>query len=184
MPEILTEVVWRLAAENVVYLETMFSPDLGTRSVLVPMMQRLLDFASLWDVVKLSGFHSGIPVTIATLTSCYKLAVPLGRHCNSNSILLSRGAAEVLLDHLLPMRLPYDHALEQAWLYGLRLRIVSPAPCPAETGLASTIATQATRHGKLPFYRRIPTLLFRSRTEFSRVAYGLLHVARAKLFRS
>lgn len=38
VPEILTEVVSRLATENVDYLETMFSSDLGARSVLVPMI--------------------------------------------------------------------------------------------------------------------------------------------------
>ncbi|MCF7764048.1 MAG: glycosyltransferase family 25 protein [Verrucomicrobia bacterium] len=146
----------------------------------VPLLQRLLELGKLWDVVKLSRIHSGIPVTLAKLTGSYRLAVPLGRHCNSNSLLLNRRAAQTLCERLLPMRLPYDHAIERSWLYGLRLRVVSPAPCLAETGQASTIAEN--KSDKFVFYKRIHTLLYRSRTELLRVVYGMLHVTRFWLF--
>ena len=145
------------------------------------IVEKLVAQAATWDIVKLSSFHSGTPVRIAALHGPYALAVPLSRHCNSNSILLNRRAARVLLEQLLPMRLPYDHALERAWLYGLRLRIVTPSPCPSDSGLSTTIGSpQQVRRLKLPLHQRLPAMLFRLRTELCRLGYGLLHVIHSR----
>ena len=145
-----------------------------------PLLQRLMDTGEQWDIVKLSSFHSGTPVRIGKLFGAYELAVPLSRLMNSNSILFSRRAAQGLLDKLLPMQLPYDHALERASMMGLRLRMVTPLPCPSDTGLSSTIGDrQRLRQFKLRWYRRAPAMLFRARTELLRVYHGLTHVLRA-----
>lgn len=146
-----------------------------------PLLQRLIAVKAHWDIVKLSSFHSGTPVRIAKLHPPYALAVPLSRHTNANCILFNRRAAQVLVDKLLPMRLPYDHALERAWLFGLKLRVVTPSPCPSETGLATTIGDrQRLRTFKLPLYRRLPAMVFRLRTELARVGFGLVHVLRSR----
>lgn len=124
------------------------------------LLQRLLNVPDDWDIVKLSGFHSGTPVRIRDLNAPYALAIPLSRHMNSNSILFNRQAAAILVSRLLPMVLPYDHALERAWLYGLRLRVVTPSPCPADTGLGTTIGNRQHLKGfRLPFYQRLPAML-------------------------
>lgn len=147
----------------------------------VPLLHQLLHHASDWDIVKLSSFHSGTPVPLAPLVQPYRLAVPLSRHCNSNSVLINRQAARVLLRRLLPMRLPYDHALERAWLFGLKLRVVSPSPCPADTGLTSTISLGPRVQRKFPWYQRGPAMVYRLVTELCRFGFGLMHVARAWL---
>ena len=145
----------------------------------LPLLRELLQHGPAWDIVKLSSFHSGTPVPLVPLVPPYALAVPLSRHCNSNSVLINRHAARVLLHSLLPMQLPYDHALERAWLFGLKLRVVTPSPCPADTGLASTISAQASLARKFPLYQRGPTMAYRLVTELSRLGFGLMHVARA-----
>jgi len=147
----------------------------------VPLLHELLRHTSAWDIVKLSSFHSGTPVPLVPLIGPYALAVPLSRHCNSNSVLINRHAARVLLRRLLPMRVPYDHALERAWLFGLKLRVVSPSPCPADTGLASTISLGTCLQRKFPLYQRGPAMAYRLVTELSRFGFGLMHVARAWL---
>lgn len=148
----------------------------------MPLLRQLLAHASSWDVVKLSGFHRGTPIKLAPLHGPYALAVPLSRLCNSNSLLLNRRAAERLLRELLPMRLPYDHALERAWLWNLKLRMVTPLPCPADTGVGTTIGTSTTmRRYKLPAHRRLSTYLFRLRTELGRAGFGLAHVLGERL---
>ena len=145
-----------------------FPPDF------MSLMERLLQTSGGWDIVKLSCFHSGTPMSIGRLTDRYRLAVPLSRLMNSNSILFNRHAAEVLLARLLPMRIPYDHALERASSMGLRLRAVTPMPCPADSGLSSTIGDrQHLRRFKLRWYRRGPAMLFRTRAELQRAGLGL-----------
>lgn len=124
-----------------------------------------------WDVVKLSSFHSGTPVNVTALEAGYHLAVPLSRLNNSNSILYNRVAAKRLVRELLPMRLPFDHAVERAWLYGLRFRSINPVPCDADTGMESEIGY--SHQLKFPVYRRLPCFLFRIRTELMRICFGL-----------
>ena len=143
------------------------------------LLRRLVAIGDQWDIVKLSSFHSGTPVRIEDLSERYALAVPLSRLMNSNSVLLNRHAAQVLVEKLMPMQLPYDHALERAWLFGLRLRTVTPSPCPSESNLVSTIGDrQQLRLFKLRWYQRAPAMLFRARTELMRVYFGGIHVLR------
>jgi len=144
------------------------------------LLERLIEVDHLWDLVKLSGFHSGTPIHIEQLAGPYALAVPLSRHMNANCILYSRRAAEVLSRRLRPMSLPFDHALERAWLHGLKPRIVTPTPCPADTGMTSTIGDRAhLKRFKFPMLRRVPAMLFRLQTEMLRLAFGVRQVATA-----
>jgi glycosyl transferase family 25 len=95
---------------------------------------------------------------------------------NTNNVLYNRAAAKRILQALNPMRLPFDHALERAWLFGLRLRVVSPAPCLADAGFSSTIADQ--RNYRFVWYKRIPCLGFRLITELSRFVFASAHFLR------
>ena len=146
------------------------------------LLDDLLAIGDQWDIVKLSSFHGGTPVPVAKVSPSYRLAVPLSRLMNANCILFNRLAARTLLERLQPMTLPYDHALEQAVVFGLRLRTVTPMPCPADTGLPSTIGDRAQlRPFKLAWYRRLPAMAFRLSMEVRRVMLGLAQIARARL---
>jgi glycosyl transferase family 25 len=138
------------------------------------LLTQLMGASDRWDIVKLSAFHSGTPIRVAKLNPPYDLAVALSRHMNANCVLMNRKAAQILVNKLSPMRLPYDHALERAWLWGLKLRIVTPTPCPPDTGFASTIGISINLN--FPLYQRMPCLWFRLRTELLRLIFGIGHV--------
>ncbi|WP_440532737.1 glycosyltransferase family 25 protein [Variovorax sp. YR566] len=141
------------------------------------LLQSLLASNEQWDIVKLSSFHSGTPIFTASLHHPYELAIPLSRHMNANCVLYNRNAARTLSKYLLPMSLPYDHALERAWLFGLKLRVVVPSPCPSDTGLTSTIGDRKQlKLYKFPLYRRLPAMLFRLQTEVARFGFGLMQL--------
>ena len=79
------------------------------------------------------------------------------------------------------MQLPFDHALERAWLFGLRLRVITPYPCSADTGHPSTIADPEDY--RLVWYERLPCMGFRLITELLRLIFGVIHYLRYKLLR-
>ena len=135
------------------------------------LLTQLMGASDRWDIVKLSAFHSGTPVRVAKINSSYALAVPFSRCMNSNCVLMNRRAAQILVNKLSPMRLPYDHALERAWMWGLKLRIVTPTPCPPDTGFESTIRLEKSLN--FPLYQRLPCMWFRLRTELLRLVFGI-----------
>jgi glycosyl transferase family 25 len=137
---------------------------------------RLLELAHAWDIVKLSSFHSGTPVAIERINARLSLSIPFSRHMNANNVLYNREAAKRMVKVLNPMRLPFDHALERAWLFGLRLRVVSPAPCLADSGFSSTISDQCNY--RFVWYKRLPCLGFRLITELSRFIFASAHFLR------
>lgn len=145
------------------------------------IISELVEKKWAWDIVKFSAFHSGTPLRIEPIGDQSFLSIPLSRVMNANNILYSRAAAEKLLDVLDPMQLPFDHALERAWLFGLRLRVISPYPCSADTGHPSTIAHPEDY--RLVWYKRLPCMGFRLITELLRLIFGMTHYFRYKLFR-
>ncbi len=52
----------------------------------------------------------------------------MGRLKGAGAYLIDRRAAETLLARLLPMRLPYDHAIDREWFWGLRAGYILPFP--------------------------------------------------------
>lgn len=135
------------------------------------VLYQLLLINHQWDVVKLSGFHRAYPIKCIKLDEKYQLGVPLARHCNTAALLYNRVAAKAIVDRLLPMSLPFDHALEQPWLYGAKLRVVTPSPVAAGDGTESTITKTSTR----PFvwYKRLSTYIFRIHNELRRFRWAL-----------
>jgi glycosyl transferase family 25 len=92
---------------------------------------------------------------------------PLG---SSMAYLVSRRGALTLRKHALPMFLPFDIALERAWSYGINLHITKE-PLIRTRGDQTTIG--GYRDSKFPFYKRIPTALFRGYDYVHRTAYAL-----------
>jgi glycosyl transferase family 25 len=136
----------------------------------VTVVERLLERAGDWDLVKLSGFHRCGPWSVASLTAQHRLAIPFARQGNTAALLMSRAAASRLLDALQPMSLPYDHALERPWTCDVRLRVVVPPPCAAGDDTGTTVAMHSTR--KLEGVNRLSTHAFRLRNELARLAWA------------
>lgn len=138
------------------------------------VLHDLLAHAAAWDMVKLSGFHSGTPVGGPTVGQKRRLSVMLSRQTGSAAYLVNRHAAEIYLAKLLPMQLPYDHAFDKGWDFGLRIRIVNPLPTELDWEQPSTIGgVDASPYVKLPWHQRLSTYQYRLFNELRRVAHGL-----------
>jgi glycosyl transferase family 25 len=76
---------------------------------------------------------------------------------------------------LLPMSLPYDHAYDKAWVFGLKLRLVTPTPCGHDDQVASTIGApgQGAPRRKFHWTKRLSTYRYRLGNEWRRLVYGL-----------
>ncbi len=161
--------------------------DVQLHTTLPAVLQALQACPGRWDVVKLSAVHSGTPVAVARLDAGHELAVMLSKCTGSSAYLMNRRAAAAWLAEpggLLPMQLPYDHAFDRAWRWGLQQRLVVPTPCGHDDQVASTIGTPANAPSrKFKGLKRLPTHLWRLGNELRRLGYGLGQLLREKLAR-
>jgi glycosyl transferase, family 25 len=128
----------------------------------------LINCRADWDLVRLSGFHSGGPVGIKALTPERQLAIMFFKQTSSAAYLINRQAARAMLDTLLPMTVPYDHAFDQPWAMKIKARMVSPLPISLDWDQESTIGYAPGTSGKLKWYRRFSTYRYRLSNECRR----------------
>lgn len=148
-----------------------------------PDLRATLDAAirhrDAWDLLRLCGFHDSHPIPFATLDdpAQSRLCISLTRLCGTGAYLVGRRGAERLLEGLLPMRLPIDHAIDREWMLGLSAAVVQPLPVDQ---MAHGFASQtAARNLKLPAIRRYWTVFpYRAANETARVCFRLLRWAR------
>jgi glycosyl transferase, family 25 len=157
--------------------------DVKLLPTLPAVLQGLMAIPGRWDVVKLSGVHSGTPVRVASIAPDHELAVMLSRCTGSSAYLMNRKAAAAYLHPrggLLPMSLPYDHVFDQGWRFGLKVRMARPWPCGHDDQVPTTIAGAGASR-KFPFARRLPAFAYRLGNEWARVNHGVASVLREKL---
>lgn len=160
--------------------------DVQLHGSLPAVLQGLAQHAGRWDVVKLSAVHRGTPQPVLEVAPGHQLAVMLSRVTGSSAYLMNRKAAEAYLHPtrgLLPMSLPYDHAFDRAWRYGLKLRLVTPTPCGHDDQVASTIGApnQGAPRRKFHWTKRLSTYAYRLGNEWQRLLYGLASTWRERL---
>ena len=142
-------------------------------------LQGLVRHAERWDMVKLSAVHSGTPQRVLEIAPGQHLAVMLSRCTGSSAYIVNRRAAKAYVDHLLPMRLPYDHVFDQGWRFGLKVRVLNPTPCLHDEDEASTIGSVGASR-KLHWTRRRTTYSYRLGNEWRRLMYGLTQTWRER----
>ena len=142
-----------------------------------------LAYQETWDILRLCGFHDPRPVAIAALPEGRRLCVCRMRLGGAGAYMVSRCAAEVLMEKLVPMTLPPDHALDREWAYGLRAAAVIPLPIAQDDRrFPSQIGTRASiGASKLPWYRRYWTVLpWRAWIEVTRFIQRRRQLSRAR----
>lgn len=147
--------------------------DLRVGADLPDVVNALLGHSEQWDVVMLSGIHSGSPLHVRALCGDYKLSVALSRYAGASCYLLSRQAAEVYVRDLLPMSLPYDHEYDRAWARGLKIRIVTPAPCRHSFDDGSELHPPGVVRNNFHWSQRLGTYAWRLKTDVQRIVHGL-----------
>ncbi len=85
-------------------------------------------YARFWNVLRLTGLIAGTASKVARLYEDYFLCVHTARLKGAGAYLVDRKAARAYVTGLLPMRLPYDHAMDREWFFGLAAAAVTPFP--------------------------------------------------------
>lgn len=133
--------------------------------------------AASWDVLKLESRRTGFKLALQQLSPSHSVAVNLFRSTGAAAYVISRRAAEVYLDKLLPIGQPFDHAFDRGWFLGLRMREVNPLVVSAQMSKdsgESTITPLNSPVLKLTGLAKLPALTFRTMTETMRVVSGIV----------
>lgn len=157
--------------------------DITLRADFDVALRAALRHARSWNILRLTGLSSRAPIKVTPLTGGYSLCVTFGRIKGSGGYLLDRAAAKALLAGLLPMRLPFDHALDREWFFGLRAATVHPFPCSqTESEFLSSVqpGTYPKRSRLERFLTTYPYQLF---NETTRVWFRSAQYLAAKLGR-
>jgi glycosyl transferase family 25 len=133
-----------------------------------------------WDMVKLSGVHSGSPVAVQRINDQAHLSIMFSKCTCSSAYMINRKAAKSYSNGLLPMTLPYDHEFDKGWTYGIKVRAVTPFVVTHNEQAPTTIVSTCADSRKLDGLLRWPAHLYRIRTEVQRVAYALKEYLRAQ----
>ena len=113
----------------------------------------LLAVSGGWDIARLTGLRENSGVRAIRLSPTHWIRVHLGRLKGAGAYLINRAAARSIVQKLLPMRLPYDHAMDREWCYGMRTVSVSPFPASqVESKFPTSIQRGSMR--KLSWLRR------------------------------
>lgn len=141
-----------------------FEDDVRPLPDLVPVLRSLADIDD-WDVVRFAHHRRVSRRPIRSLAKGRHLfATWFGPTGSAAAYVVRREAAGRLADALLPMRLPYDVALERGWATGVRTYDIWPdlAGFGALSKTSLTRETRAYGSMKLPVWRRWRTLVFRA----------------------
>jgi glycosyl transferase, family 25 len=131
--------------------------DASPVSNLTEILESAIQHQSTWDILRLCGFHDPHAHEYVHLIGEYHLAVCMTRLCGTACYVVTRHAAEVLLKCLDPMCLPYDHALDREWAFGLRAAAVVPLPVSQRAHEFLTQCGEKPDH-KLPWFVRYWTV--------------------------
>jgi len=129
-----------------------------------------------WDAVKLVNHRTAAFRSFRQVDNDFAIGRclhgPLG---SSAAYALTREGAGKLSEAIRPMRVPYDVALERGWAGDYEI-FTTDRPVVHFSDIAiSTIVTGRADYAKkrLPAYKRLTTLLFRTTEYIRRIAYAL-----------
>lgn len=151
--------------------------DIKPRPQLKQILERAIQYNELWDILRLCGFHDAHPQIVCSIGFGRSLAVNMTRLCGTGAYLVTRHAAETLIEKMLPMNVPIDHALDREWFYGLRSLSIDPLPI-SQNSVKIPSSIPAAKNEKLPRWQRYWTVFpYRLHNECHRL------LARRRLFK-
>ncbi len=156
------------------FLETDETHGLICEDDLVPgpdcptVLEAALRYRDSWNILRLTGLSAGHAVAVKALDGGYSLGVNFGRLKGAGAYVVDQAAARALVARLMPMWLPYDHAFDREWWFGLRAACVQPFPISqTDSGFRSSI--QGHSGPPLPAWRRwFTTLPYQAFNEVTR----------------
>jgi glycosyl transferase family 25 len=154
------------------FLETQFDyalvleDDAQVNEHLPTILDDCIRCKSKWDLIRLSSSRKGLCHKIITLGNKYSLSVNKRVLKNTAGYFVNRYAAEKCIQHLLPMKLPYDVALDRDWSIGIRTLCVQPFPVTF-----TNEETQIPKVKRVRFFRSTTFHLFHLVDYLLRICY-------------
>jgi len=144
---------WQSFLETGAEIGLICEDDISFGPELVTVISNVLALPRFWNLLRLSGLSQAAPLKVRQLDSRQWLCINLGRIKGSGGYLIDRKAAQTLASRLLPMKLPFDHALDREWWHRLTAASIIPYPInQIQKRFGSSIQTYA--EPKFPRYRR------------------------------
>jgi glycosyl transferase, family 25 len=149
-----------------------FEDDIHVGDGLSGTLDQLKAWCAHWDIVPIFHWHRGTPLRIQHSGNC-ALNVFLTAVTSSAAYVVNRQAAKTLLEYMKTQTACVDHELFDTATHGLRLRGITPKCITlSEQANVSTINTNTSQ--KPAFWKRIPTLIYRSEYAARRFFSGLV----------
>ncbi|MFZ4116306.1 MAG: glycosyltransferase family 25 protein [Chthoniobacterales bacterium] len=147
--------------------------DIFVESGLENAITAALEEKDSWNILRLTALCPGHPVVLKKITKDYSLSLQFGRMKGAGAYIVDRKAANAFMKHLLPMWLPWDHAFDREWFFGLKALGVTPFPISqTREHFPSTI--QKNSQAKLSTFQRCCTTYpYQAFNEISRYLFRL-----------
>ena len=158
--------------------DLVLGPDFPT------VLEAVLRQRDSWNILRLTGLSAGQAVPVRHLGGGYALCVNFGRLKGAGAYVVDRGAATAFVAHLLPMWLPWDHAFDREWCFGLCAASVQPFPI-SQTASGFKSSIQGSSRRPLPSCRRwFTTYPYQAFNEICRWLFRGVSLLRWKLSRA
>jgi glycosyl transferase family 25 len=102
--------------------------DIGAGADSREIIEVATQFGDFWDILRLSGLRNGHPWKVVEIKKGYHLCVNMARQTGAGAYVVNRRAAKRMLKAMKTMKLPFDHAFDREWFYGLKALCVTPFP--------------------------------------------------------
>lgn len=142
--------------------------DLFLKKECNEVVEAALANASHWNILRLTGLSEGQPLQVKQLSSDYFLTVHVGRLKGAGAYLIDRKAASILVRKLLPMWLPWDHAIDREWNFGLKALSVAPFPLSQSDEKFESAIQKASQPKHSTFQRCLTTYPYQAVNEITR----------------
>ncbi len=119
------------------------------------ILEEALAYDNHFDFLKLCDIHRGKKLPVLTLPSKYQLSVNFVRQTGAGGYLVNRKAAEMMIEKLLPMWLPYDHAFDREWGFDVVTLSINPNIIFQSQLFETQIDVKSKKY---PFLRRYSTV--------------------------
>lgn len=144
---------WQLFLESNDEVAMICEDDLFFKPGCKEVLEEALSNRSLWNILRLTGLRKGRFFRVKQLMEPYFLTLHFGRLKGAGAYLIDRKAASILVQELLPMWLPWDHAIDREWNFGLKALAIEPFPI-SQTEEKFESAIQTLSQPKLSTFRR------------------------------
>lgn len=151
--------------------------DAVLRDGLPGLLLRAIGKPTGWDMLRLCSSKKGSFLCFERLDAEHCLAYNLKPLKNTAAYLLNRHAARCCVERLLPMKLPYDVALDREWAYGFRTACIFPLPVQ----LDAEVPGQIPKARRIRLYRSTSFHAYHLWSHLQRVTVRLINYATMRM---